>query len=349
MSDAAENVEIEDVLASIRRLVSDEVTRELRGGDDAQPARDGAGDAGDRASSDAAVSASDAQSDALVLSASFRVPEAAEELRETQQPGAADDHAEGDAADDAASHLDDEVPVSDEAMQVEPDGVDETAPATPDAVLSAVADQIANWDPSLDEAVDAEGMQDADSDARDTAEDNPPGAELNEALTDSDAAPLNLAEIGAQIHPDRDEADETADGDGMVHSAETEEDGLESKIARLERLIGTQDNGWEPESEDAPQPDLAAPLAETIEWQDADADPDDAQDELTVTPAISTPVVGGGDTEGEAVLDEEALRGMVAAIVREELQGALGERITRNVRKLVRREIHRALASQELD
>jgi len=43
------------------------------------------------------------------------------------------------------------------------------------------------------------------------------------------------------------------------------------------------------------------------------------------------------------------LRELVTEIVRQELQGALGERITRNVRKLVRREIHRALTSQELE
>ena len=49
------------------------------------------------------------------------------------------------------------------------------------------------------------------------------------------------------------------------------------------------------------------------------------------------------------LLDEDALRDMVGDIVRLELQGALGERITRNVRKLVRREIHRALTAQELD
>ncbi|NSX56167.1 hypothetical protein [Parasulfitobacter algicola] len=48
-------------------------------------------------------------------------------------------------------------------------------------------------------------------------------------------------------------------------------------------------------------------------------------------------------------IDEESLRDMVAELVRQELQGELGERITRNVRKLIRREIHRALASQELD
>jgi hypothetical protein len=51
----------------------------------------------------------------------------------------------------------------------------------------------------------------------------------------------------------------------------------------------------------------------------------------------------------EALLDEEALREMVAQIVRQELQGVLGERITRNVRRLVRREIQRAMAVRELD
>ncbi|MEM8729492.1 MAG: hypothetical protein AAGF79_06190, partial [Pseudomonadota bacterium] len=51
----------------------------------------------------------------------------------------------------------------------------------------------------------------------------------------------------------------------------------------------------------------------------------------------------------ETILDEATLRELVTDMVREELQGALGERITRNVRKLVRREIHRALAAQELE
>jgi len=49
------------------------------------------------------------------------------------------------------------------------------------------------------------------------------------------------------------------------------------------------------------------------------------------------------------VVDEEFLRDIVSEIVREELQGELGERITRNVRKLVRREIHRAMASRDFD
>ena len=51
----------------------------------------------------------------------------------------------------------------------------------------------------------------------------------------------------------------------------------------------------------------------------------------------------------ESVLDEDALRDLVAEIVREELTGELGERITRNVRKLVRREIHRAMLTREFE
>ena len=51
----------------------------------------------------------------------------------------------------------------------------------------------------------------------------------------------------------------------------------------------------------------------------------------------------------EAVLDEEALRDLVVEIVREELMGTLGEQITLNVRKLVRREINRALTSRNFD
>lgn len=54
-------------------------------------------------------------------------------------------------------------------------------------------------------------------------------------------------------------------------------------------------------------------------------------------------------TGGEAVYDEEMLRDLVRDIIREELAGTLGERITRNVRKLVRAEIARALAVRDFE
>ncbi|PRY23580.1 hypothetical protein CLV78_10470 [Aliiruegeria haliotis] len=48
-------------------------------------------------------------------------------------------------------------------------------------------------------------------------------------------------------------------------------------------------------------------------------------------------------------MDEEMLRALVVEIVHEELRGKLGEKITQNVRKLVRREIHRTLAARDFD
>ena len=46
------------------------------------------------------------------------------------------------------------------------------------------------------------------------------------------------------------------------------------------------------------------------------------------------------------ILDEEALRGVINTLVREELQGELGDRISRNLRKLIRRELAQMLQDQ---
>ena len=52
--------------------------------------------------------------------------------------------------------------------------------------------------------------------------------------------------------------------------------------------------------------------------------------------------------EGGGGITRSALAQIVRDIVREELQGQMGERVTRNVRKLVRREIQRALSTNDL-
>jgi cell pole-organizing protein PopZ len=63
--------------------------------------------------------------------------------------------------------------------------------------------------------------------------------------------------------------------------------------------------------------------------------------------AESTPADTAKAAEAEAEsIDEETLREIVREVLREELQGMFGERITRNVRKLVRSEIARALSAQ---
>ena len=53
--------------------------------------------------------------------------------------------------------------------------------------------------------------------------------------------------------------------------------------------------------------------------------------------------------DGAGFLNEDLLRDIVRDMIQAELQGTLGERITRNVRKLVRAEINRALASRDYE
>ncbi|MEL6204453.1 MAG: hypothetical protein AAFR47_03970 [Pseudomonadota bacterium] len=48
-------------------------------------------------------------------------------------------------------------------------------------------------------------------------------------------------------------------------------------------------------------------------------------------------------------VDEEQLRALIAEVVHKELQGQLGERVTRNIRRLVQREIARALEARGND
>jgi hypothetical protein len=76
---------------------------------------------------------------------------------------------------------------------------------------------------------------------------------------------------------------------------------------------------------------------------------------LRAVPPEATPADSSAEEESlfresdEALVDADALRDLVAEIIRQELQGALGERITRNVRKLVRREINRVLESRSFE
>lgn len=49
---------------------------------------------------------------------------------------------------------------------------------------------------------------------------------------------------------------------------------------------------------------------------------------------------------GAPIHDEEALRGLVSEILREELRGEFGERISRDLRKIVRREVDDAFRAE---
>lgn len=129
---------------------------------------------------------------------------------------------------------------------------------------------------------------------------------------------------------------------------------LEDRIAELEAAVGARPDDWEPDgSEDVAQerPDRfvfqhrplplsgreVQPLVLRAFQDDDPDDTDDAEAEVVDL------------TKDAALPDEDALRDLVAEIVRQELQGELGQKVTRNIRKLVRREIRRALASRDFD
>lgn len=147
---------------------------------------------------------------------------------------------------------------------------------------------------------------------------------------------------------------------------------LEDKVAALGRLVARGSQEFE-EERDRPDADELSAISEPMSWPEApyeavekepvaegsnvlhapDAWPKPQAEEPAATQAMpalperNTAVLS--DDMGALEIDEETLRQMVGEIVRQELQGALGERITRNVRKLVRREIHRMLISQDFE
>lgn len=399
MSDPVTNVEIEDVLSSIRRLV-------------AQDLRPVADIPGTRADADSAPA------ERLVLTPSLRVSETPEnpQAGSNQADWDDDDALQPEDAGDAAAGIglfDDGPGDGGEADT----GEDHDAPvdhSAPDTLVFHHAEPEAHPAPGEMLATDAgaPGMTAPEP----MVEDMPENAESlpeQEPEQTRDEAALDATWIApqAQVDPAPDaetvtEPEPAADI-ASEEDTDTEEEpatptyDLAARIAELEAAISKNaDAEWEPDGGDQ---EFGAGLREVVDWEDVEPDlapetgpaedvrradeahaasvsaddipaeyaPDDYDhvetDSAPHVDAVETPTEASAgytdadtdiETEGsdvdllandEAVIDEEALRDLVADIVRQELQGTLGERITRNVRKLVRREIHRALTTQDLD
>jgi hypothetical protein len=107
----------------------------------------------------------------------------------------------------------------------------------------------------------------------------------------------------------------------------------------------------------APPPPLRAkPKAEAPPVYTVEPEPEGQEDDLATEDPVDdlghAPHMRFAAKEADFILaeqDEVALRALVARVVREELQGDLGQRITSNLRKLVRREIRMILAAEKLD
>ena len=322
MSNSVSSFEIEDVLSSIRRLVSV---------DEREQKQDSKSE--------------DSTQDRLVLSPALRID--------------GDTPADHDAVvDDIAKAADDdEDGAGEDATDVAEDQSDDVSQPGDDVPNPAEAD---------DNRGDA-----TEDDPQDTAEDHIEVVSDPSADDDEEENEDGVWEVLTFSHSDyrapesNTKVDAVADRDAAT---------LEDVIAEVEAAVATQDDQWEPDEptdidfypettepiawgdslEDAAEPEEAPVAEEKV----ADAGAAAAQSETTASGVVSeadqaqADEVETADKEwfaDNALLDEDALRDLIGDIVRQELQGALGERITRNVRKLVRREIHRALMAQTFE
>ena len=294
MSDPVTNVEVEDVLSSIRRLVSDDNRPSMK---TATPVK--------------------LSPDRLVLTPALRVEDDQDEDEAVVEPTIQAWSEFGAGPEDQDANL--------------ADRSENNSDATSDV-----------YGPEQ-----AEAVQDHDEQPQEETHD------VSEAPA---AEPFVLESVVNHAEPEMDAPfEEIAEADIPDHEAEAaffadQSESLTSKIAALEAVIGKTDDQWEPD--DTGSSDYSGTEAPSMKWEDvgSDNDADNAEGDNAETVEVDVePQQAAFSQSADELLDEDALRDIVSEIVREELQGALGERITRNVRKLVRREIHRALAAQELE
>lgn len=126
---------------------------------------------------------------------------------------------------------------------------------------------------------------------------------------------------------------------------------IKQKISEISAAVNRSVDDYEPEEGDVfGLGRTPLPWAESHPNDPLSGDTDDAEDAYLNGEAFDDDMLDdqSGEETGLTAINEDMLRAMVVQIVREELQGEMGERITRNVRKLIRREINRALAIQDL-
>ena len=324
MSDPVTNIEIEDVLSSIRKLVSD---------GDKSRTRDPAPQEGsiDDSESTAVESQAAAKPDKLVLTPAFLVPDSAPAVDQTEQEPAPEDAALREMVweaieDDPTSAAEEEAHFPKDPEDILPDDItsadaDDHGPDESPSDRSRLEASIAE----LEAAVSGDEHEYEPDGSEDSAEAFYwPGSmvrplhEIEDAETQDGDADEGGAdegdELASQDHHTHDEADGSADM-GMAE----DDAGAKAEVDIAEAHFSDDEDTAE----------------EKAAEEKADVYADDDLDNLLF--------------DGTESMDEEALRKLISEIVREELMGTLGERITRNVRKLVRREIYRILSSQEFD
>lgn len=208
-----------------------------------------------------------------------------------------------------------ELRVSDDPAEPESDlpaGINDAQDGESNGAQDALTPDAETDDAQTDDAADDSGA------AGPTATDDTPSAihmlrAMNQRDSDQKTA---TAAVDDAARPDSSALLADADGDLV----------LEATLARLERVLSQQKT--QPQA-DGDHPHSVTP--DTLQPA-PDAHAGDLSDPQQTAASSDDPVI-----------DEAMLYQIVANIVRQELQGELGERITRNIRKLVRAEVAREL------
>lgn len=341
MTDPVTNAEIEDVLSSIRRLVSSEhagLRTQSRTAE--RPASDHTAETATARETSfpepPAPEASAPETDRLVLTPALRVPE---------EEAAAHDPVE--MSEDLLADLDTAADVPAEARGLRYDsGLEQRI-----AELEAAIAHNEAVEPDASRLFDRADILEADVPDEATAADGP--------LTAGPDAPAEspfLADVIAAKAEDYKSSLWPEDSGDMPeptpdHWREDEQAPRERSAARIAPASDMDDA--EPVSERKPE----RPTVRSVQVELPDDDlsgwdtdePDDAEQFHTDTAPGQEPEDEPASDDAPLLLDEEVLRDLVAQMVRDELQGVLGERITRNLRRLVRREIQRALAARDAE
>lgn len=176
-----------------------------------------------------------------------------------------------------------------------------------------------------------------DSDSYDAPDQDSFRIDPNARLFDVAPNAFDGQKLDAPAEPDWRSSEPAAFDDAEIdHSAEEHEDDR----AQAQSLHGTiePDVDWANAAEARVIAELAGEaVAEEVFSQAKEAF---REPNFSAAPPQSAP---------EVLFDEDVLRAMVQAIFREEMAGPMGERITRNIRKLVRAEVGRMLAAHELE
>lgn len=361
MSDPVNNAQIEDVLSSIRRLVAGDREEDAGAAGGAEDLSEGGSEA-----------KPDVQPDALVLTPSLRVEDAASDeitadleaerwvadAETDSEPadsfGPADMSGLGGDSDAGGEEVDPDVPGTDEDFRrfsddlpqfIRPYAVSEAGHSDPAA--NFVAPQNAEVSTDCIDDGESEG-NDGDSEEETATSPNAPRAgfvfdSVQDVVheTEVDDADQEAPFAFIKEDPEIGETESgTADAEIAPGTAAVEFDALNSEPvdlvaddtsdAEAETAILTEGEPWAFH----PEEDVESSGA-SLALSDGAAPTDETPDNLFAA--------------GAGAIDEDALREIVTEMLQRELQGPLGERITRNVRKLVRREIHRALASRDFD